>query len=57
MKREMKVKGTGSWCVFVEYVKDNDYRGFMILGIIGTKKNTLLFTRREILTKSMERDM
>ena len=22
MKRAMKVKGTGSWCVLVEYVKD-----------------------------------
>ena len=25
MKREMKVKGTGSKCMLVEYVKDNYY--------------------------------
>ena len=28
MKREMKVKGAGSWCVLVEYVKDNYYARF-----------------------------
>ena len=26
--REMKVKGTGSWCMFEEYVKDNYYARF-----------------------------
>ena len=25
MKREMYVKGTGSWCMLEEYVKDNYY--------------------------------
>ena len=28
MKREMKVKGTGSWSLLVEYVKDNYYARF-----------------------------
>ena len=28
MKHEMFVKGTGSWCVLVEYVKDNYYARF-----------------------------
>ena len=34
-------------------------QGFMILGIIGTEKDTLVtnFTQHEILTKSMEREM
>ena len=32
-------------------------QGFMILAIIGTGKDTLVFCRREILTKSMERKM
>ena len=32
-------------------------QGFMILAIIGTEKDTLGFTRPEILTKSMEREM
>ena len=39
----MKVKGTESWCVLVEYVKDNFYARFMILAIIGTEKGTLVF--------------
>ena len=28
MKHEMQVKGTWSWCVLVEYVKDNNYPRF-----------------------------
>ena len=28
MEREMYVKGTGSWCVLVEYVKDKFYARF-----------------------------
>ena len=28
MEREMYVKGTGSWCVLLEYVKDNYYARF-----------------------------
>ena len=28
MKREMKVKGIGSWWVLIEYVKDNYYAMF-----------------------------
>ena len=28
MEREMYVKGTGSWCMLVEYVKDNYYARF-----------------------------
>ena len=32
-------------------------QGFMTLAIIGTEKNTLVFTQREILTKSMESEM
>ena len=28
MKHEMKVKGTGSWCVLVEYAEDNYYARF-----------------------------
>ena len=32
-------------------------QGFMILAIIGTEKDTLLFYSHEILTKSMEREM
>ena len=43
MKSEMYVKGTGSWCVLVEYVKDNDYELFEIIAIIGTEKDTLVF--------------
>ena len=30
---------------------------FIILGIIGTEKDTLVMTRRKILTNSMEREM
>ena len=29
MEHEMKVKGTTSWCVLVEYVKDNYYARFL----------------------------
>ena len=29
MEREMKVKGTTSWCVLVEYLKDNYYARFL----------------------------
>ena len=32
-------------------------QGFIILAIIGTEKDTSYFTQREILTKSMEREM
>ena len=32
-------------------------QGCMILASIGTEKDTLLFTRREIRKKSMEREM
>ena len=34
----------GSWCVLVDYVKDNYYaRCFMILAIIGKEKDTSIF--------------
>ena len=32
-------------------------KGFMILSIISTEKDTLVFIRLEILTKSMEPEM
>ena len=32
-------------------------QGFMILAIIGTEKDTLVFTPSEILAKSMKREM
>ena len=32
-------------------------QGFMILFIIGTEKDILVFTRREILTKSVEHEL
>ena len=32
-------------------------QGFMILGIIGTEKDTLVFNSPRNLTKSMEREM
>ena len=50
----MLVKGTRSWYVLVEYVKDSSMsrtitmQGFIILAIIGIEK---------ILTKSMEHEM
>ena len=39
----MKVKGTGSWCVLVEYVKDNYYARFHDPRYHRYKKGTLIF--------------
>ena len=37
--------------MLVEYVKDNYYmQGFMILAIIGTEKDTLVFYSMQMLT-------
>ena len=40
MKRAMKVKGTGSWFMLVEYAKAITLQGCMILASIGTEKHT-----------------
>ena len=57
----MKVKGTGSWCVLVEYVKDNYYARFHDHRYHRYRERYFsIFTRchsREILTKSMEWEM
>ena len=53
----MQVKGTGSWCMLVEYVRTITMQVFMILAIIGTEKDTLVFHLSRNLAKSMEREM
>ena len=42
-EHEMKVKGTQSRCMLVEYVKGNKHVSIIILAIISTEKHTLVF--------------
>ena len=53
----MQVKGTGSWCALVEYVKDNYYARFYDPSYHATEKDTLVFYSSRNLTKSMKCEM
>ena len=54
MEHEMKIKGTRSWCMLEEYVKDNCCARFHTLS--NQYRNTLE-TQDNILTKSVKHEM
>ena len=57
MERELKVKGTGSWFMHEENVKDITIQGFILTAITTTVKCTLVLDLKKILTKSLEHEM